>query len=393
MAQFVETSSSKRSPVHRIAVLGAGSGGQTFVAHLRQAPGVEHITLYNRSPGRREAIAARGGSILARGEVGGPEGTEARVDRLTGEAAEATLGTDLIIIATTQFGIAPLGRAIAGVVRPHQTIIIGSGTLGATWELRTALREGGCQALPATGEFSVLPYATKLDDGQEGKVWVRCIKQMLFIGFSSLEETPSSLLSWLRRVYPGLTICDDPLQTGLAGANMIVHPSVSLSNVEKMEKGKPWRFYADGATPQACALMEAVDVERLAIASKCQVELPPFIEYVIDVYPPFDGAQPRNLYEWFRSRMHSKSGQVHLEAVPGPLSLKTRLLEEDILYGLVPLEALGALLNAPTPTVSGLIDKANALMGTDYRARGRSLQVIGDELRAALEKRGLQTPS
>jgi len=391
MSQFAKMPGSKNNPVRRIAVLGAGSGGQTFVAHLRRAPGVEHITLYNRSPGRREAIAARGGSIFARGEVGGPEGAEARVDRLTGDPAGAIRNADLIIITTTQAGIAPLGRAIARAVRPHQTIIIGSGTLGATWELRTALKKGGCQALPATGEFSVLPYAAKLDGGQEGRVWVRSVKHLLFIAFASLEEVPSNLLTWLRQVYPGLTICDDPLQTGLAGANMIVHPSVALSNIEKVEKGEPWRFYADGATPQACALMEALDVERLAIASKCQIELPTFIEYVIDVYPPFDGAQPRNLYQWFRSRMRSKSGRVHMEAVPGPLVLKTRLLEEDILHGLVPLEALGALLDVPTPTVSGLIDKADAIVGTDYRARGRSLQVIGDELRAALAKRGLET--
>ena len=376
-----------QTAVRHIAILGAGNAGKTFAAHLRRAPGVEQITLYDYYPQYLEAIAARGNRVRARGAVGGPAGTEAPIDRLSADAAAAVADADLIIIAAVQEGLVPLGQAVAPAVTPAQTLLIGSGALGAAWELRAALRTGGCRELPAVGEFNILPYATKQDGSDRGAVWVRSIKQALYVAFASPPAAP--LLNWLQQVYPALTIGDDPLQTGLVGVNTVVHPAIALSNLDKMEKGAPWLFFADGVTPAVGALMEAVDADRLAVAARCRVEEPTMLEFLMRAYPPFDGAQPRSLYEWVRSRLRSRRGQVHLEAVAGPTSLQTRLIEEDVPYGLTPLEALGQLVGVPTPAVSGLIDKANAVMGVDYRATGRSLAVIGDELQAALARRGL----
>lgn len=370
--------------IKRVAVLGAGNGGITFAAHFRETPGVEWISLYNRSRARLEPIWDNDNRIFARGEIGGPEGREMPLDLVTGDPVEAARGADFIVLAGTQQSIAPLGRALGPHVTPEQAIMIGSGTLGSTWEMLAELRAGGCTDPPIVGEFNILPYATKLDKGQEGRVWVRGIKQALDAAFSAGEELPGPLRSWLLQVYPYLNLFPDVLYTGLTGANMVVHPVVVLRNQHKVRAGKPWPLYAEGVTPEVGALMDAVDGERLAIARACEIELPPLHQYLSTAYPPFDGATVTNLYEWFHSRMRSSAGQIHLEAVPGPTSFQVRLIEEDVPYGMVPLEALGRLVGVPTPTVSTFVDEASELMGADYRATGRSLARIGKEMRAAL---------
>jgi len=377
-----------RGAVTRVAVLGAGNGGITFAAHFLETPGIEWVSLYNRSPGRLEPIRANGNRIFARGEIGGPEGKEMQLDLVTGDPVEAAQGADLIIMAGTQLAIAPLGRALAPHLTCRQTIVIGSGTLGSAWEMRATLAAGGCADLPVVGEFNILPYATKLDGGQEGRVWVRGIKQALDAAFVPNDALSPAARNRLLQVYPYLNIRPDVLYTGLSGANMVVHPVVVLRNQDKVRAGKPWPLYAEGVTHEAGELMEIVDQERLAIARACNIEMAPMYQFLVTAYPPFDGATVTNMYEWFHSRMRSQSGQIHLEAVPGPTSFQVRLIEEDIPYGMVPLEALGKLVGVPTPTVSMFMDEACELMGVDYRVTGRSLEKIGAEMKASLTRLG-----
>jgi opine dehydrogenase len=135
--------------------------------------------------------------------------------------------------------------------------------------------------------------------------------------------------------------------------------------------------------------MEVVDRERLAIAEACNVQMRPLYQFLAKAYPPFDNASVSNLYEWFRSRMRSSDGQIHLEAVPGPTSFHVRLIEEDIPYGMVPLEGLGRLVGVPTPATSMFIDEACEILDVDYRLAGRSIDKMETEVRASLSNNGV----
>ena len=234
-----------------------------------------------------------------------------------------------------------------------------------------------------------MPYATKLDDGQQGRVWVRGVKGALDAAFAPGGALSPGVLTWLLEVYPYLEILPDVLYTGLSGANMVVHPVVVLRNQDKVRAGAPWALYAEGVTPEVGALMDEVDEERMAIARACNIEMIPIYQFLIKAYPPFDGASPTNIYEWFRSRMRTNSGQIHLEAVPGPASFNVRLLEEDIPYGMVPLEGLGRLLGVLTPHVSTFIDEACDILGEDFRATGRTAEFMLDEIRTSLVSLGV----
>jgi opine dehydrogenase len=375
--------------VNRAAVLSAGNGGITFAAHLLDQ-GVEWVSLYNRSPFRLEPIQSNGDRIYARGKIGGDKGRQMQLALVTGDPVEAIEGVDFIVMAGTQPAIDHLGQALAPHIGRDQVIMIGSGTLGSTWEMQACLRAGGCQELPIVGEFNILPYATKLDNEMQGRVWVRGIKNTLDAAFSPPERLTSAFLDWLLGIYPYLNIRPDVLYTGLSGANMVIHPVVVLRNRDKVRAGTPWALYAEGVTPEVGALMDQVDQERMAVAAACNLDLIPIYQFLINAYPPFDGAQPTNTYEWFRSRMRSSSGQVHLEAVPGPSSFNVRLLEEDVPYGMVPLEGLGRLLGVPTPTVSMFIDETQELLGEDYRLSGRTVDKMLAEVKISLSKMEVQ---
>ena len=376
------------SPVNRVAVLSAGNGGITFAAHFLEA-GVEEVTLYNRSPERLDPIRANDNRIFARGKIGSAAGREMQLALVTGDPVEAIAGADFIVMAGTQPAIHHLGTALGRAIQPDQTIMIGSGTLGSTWEMRAALKAGGCSALPVVGEFNILPYATKLDDDQQGHVWVRGVKHALDAAFAPAEQLAPDFKEWLLSIYPYLTIVPDVIQTGLSGANMVVHPVVVLRNQEYVRAGQPWRLYADGVTEEVGALMDAVDRERLAIARACRLAMVPIYEFLIMAYPPFDGARVTNIYEWFCSRMRSAAGEIHLEAVQGPTSFNVRLLEEDIPYGMVPLEGLGQVLGVETPMVSMFIDEACEILGADFRQGGRSAEKMQNEITASLANLGV----
>lgn len=374
--------------VKRVAVLSAGNGGITFAAHFMEM-GIKQVALYNRSPYRLEPIQANGNRIFARGEIGGSEGTCMQLTLVTGDAVEAVEGADFIVMAGTQPAIDHLGKALAPYLCADQVVMIGSGTLGSTWEMKACLKKGGCQNPPVVGEFNILPYATKLDGGEQGRVWVRGVKKALDAAFAPLDGLTQGFREWLLTIYPYLNICPDVLYTGLSGANMVVHPVVVLRNKDKVRAEKPWALYAEGVTPDVGALMDQVDAERLAIARACNLDMIPIYQFLVNAYPPFDGAVATNTYEWFRSRMRSKSGQVHLEAVPGPTSFNVRLLEEDIPYGMVPLEGLGKLLDVPTPTVSMFIDEAQELLDQDFRYTGRTIDKMKEEVKASLSRVGV----
>ncbi len=375
--------------IKRVAVLSAGNGGITFAAHFLEKGDVEWLSLYNRSSYRLDPIRENGNRIFARGEIGGEAGREFPLAMVTNDPVAAIQDVDLIIMAGTQPAIDHLGLAIAGHIQSNQIIMIGSGTLGSTWEMQASMRAGGCAELPIVGEFNILPYATKLDNGIQGKVWVRGVKGALDVAFSPPDKLPQEFKRWLYKVYPHLNLFPNVLYTGLSGANMVVHPVVVLRNLDKVRARKAWALYAEGVTPEVGELMELVDQERLAIAKACNVEMMPLYKFLTRAYPPFEGKEVTNLYEWFHSRMRSKSGQIHLEAVPGPTTTHVRLIEEDIPYGMVPLEGLAKLVGVPCPVVSMFIDEACDILDEDFRLSGRTVKKMENEIKTSLRNTGV----
>jgi opine dehydrogenase len=308
---------------------------------------------------------------------------------VTSDPVEAIDGADLIIMAVTQPAIDQLSRTLAPSLTSNQVILMDQ----AHWA-----QPGRCRNACAKAAVSNCPLWVNLISCHMQLSWLRVNRsglgarreKALNAAFVPNKGLGKDFKDGLLGIYPYLNIRPDVLYTGLSGANMVVHPVVALRNQEKVRWGEPWALYAEGVTPQVGALM---DQEHLATARECNHEMIPIYQFLMHAYPPFDIATVTNTYEWFRSRMRSRSGQVHLEAVPGSVTFNVRLLEEDVPYGIVPLEGLGRMLGVPTPTISMFINEANQLLDQDYRASGRTVEKMTKEVQASLDSMGVQLRS
>ncbi len=161
---------------------------------------------------------------------------------------------------------------------------------------------------------------------------------------------------------PGVTAAVDALQTGLEGINLMVHPAIALLNVGAFDRaeaaGRPFAYYAEGATHHAGLLADALDAERGAV---CRA------------YGIRHRTLPQALHAYYGAR-----GATAAEAVADcafynaltslPADSWRRWLAVDVPYAIVPLVRLGAARRVPTPLHEALAAVFSALFGRDLAA-------------------------
>ena len=69
-------------------------------------------------------------------------------------------------------------------------------------------------------------------------------------------------------------------------------------------------------------------------------------------------------------------GEMYAEVL-SPKQLNHRFLWEDVLAGALPMTALAEVAGVPTPTISGLVTLAGALLGEDLATQGRTVENLG----------------
>jgi len=173
-------------------------------------------------------------------------------------------------------------------------------------------------------------------------------------------------VAFLRALYPQLALQESTLHTGLSNVQAFVHPALCLFNLARIEGGQPFRIYREGLTPAAGAFLATADSERLAIARAFGVTVPTAIQWFEQSYglsgpTPFDVIQRIPAYE----------------QLPGPRSLDTRLLWEDVPTGLVPMISLARAAAVKTPALDGLLAMVTATCGEALVENGWTLERLG----------------
>ena len=107
----------------RVAVLGAGHGGQAMAGHLGLM-GCE-VTLYNRSQDRIAPIEIAGGIELT-GQVEGV----GRLALVTTDIELAIKDAELIMVVVPANGHAPLAEAVAPYLADGQIVVLHPGQIG-----------------------------------------------------------------------------------------------------------------------------------------------------------------------------------------------------------------------------------------------------------------------
>ncbi len=351
--------------IHSIAVLGAGNGGCAAAADLTLRS--FEVRLYSRSQTTLQPIVERRGIELV--EAGSERFATPRL--VTSKIGEAVAGADLIMITAPSVAHAFFGTALAPHLTDDQLILLNPGHTGGARHLVTVLRENGARGIIRSCETETLTYICRMTGPAKVEVYQRT-KRLPCAAFPG--RFAAEILPQIEKIYPEIAPVENVMQTGLSNINAIMHPAGMIGNAGWIEKsGGDFCFYSEGITPAVAALIGAVDRERLQIVRR--LGLPPVSFVEIFFRAGLTSEAARSSGSVYRAIHESRPNR----SIKSPAKLSHRYLDEDVAYGLVPIAAIGKLLQLECPVINALITLASEINRIDYRSEGLSLKKMGLE--------------
>jgi opine dehydrogenase len=336
----------------RIAILGAGNGGQSMVADL-VLRGHCVVALYDRFPAVIDPIRTLGGVHLESARLRG----FAPLPLLTTEIGEAVAEADVIFVVVPAFAHEYIAEQLAPHVRRGQSIILTPGYLGSTIFRRNIPAASGV----VVAETSSLPYATRL--AQPGHASIRLFKQWLPIAAAPASETPK-LIETLSPLYPFLVPATNVLEAGLNNPNPIIHIGTMLLNLGRIEQQptiKEGEFFG-WVSPKVNRLNLGIERERLDVMRELGMNAIGRADFRTHAYG---------------SATATPSAPEDEAPLPMSVGVPERYLTEDVPMGVVPVADLGSLVGIETPVSRSVIQLSGFLTGRDFWSEGRTLQRMG----------------
>lgn len=343
----------------RFTIIGAGHGGKAMAAHLALLG--NEVTLYNRTSQHIEALKARGGITL---ETPDPDlHGFARLARVTSNIEEAISNADVIMVVVPADAHASIARAAAPYFRDDQIVVLNPGrTLGAL-EFVAALCDVGCSTRVTVAEAQTFLYASRADGPAQARIFR--VKDAVPLAALPATET-ARVLEVLAPVFPQFIDGINVLHTGMNNIGAIFHPTITILNAGWIEATNgDFQFYLDGVTPTVAHIMEAMDRERVTVASAVGVRAITALEWLKLAY----NANGNNLHE----AIHNQPGY---RGIGAPTTLNHRYITEDVPMSLVPIAALGRQYGVSVRGMDSIIRLACIAHRTDYWRRGRTLNKL-----------------
>ena len=334
-----------------VAVLGAGAGGLA-VAYEWASRGND-VSLYSDEDHAQQvrAVRTRGG-IQAEGLLEGFAPVTATTD-----IAEALHVADAVFVVTPAYATEIIARQTRDHLRGGMTVVVCPASCLGSLAFKTAAGLDLFDETVLVGETSTLPYAVRAAGGV-ARVFHR-FDRSLYVAAAPRTGTVK-VLELVRQAYPEAAEAAGIFQTTLQNGNPVIHPAVTLLNAALIERtGGDFMFYEQGVTPATGYLMEAVDQERMAVASALGVAI---------VSEPEIGVQQGYMREANYTTGYSTApGFRGIKAQP---ELDHRYLTEDVGYSLVFITDLARQLGVPTPVMNAVVEIASVVLCRDFRAEG-----------------------
>ena len=285
------------------------------------------------------------------------------------------------MLVVPAFGREAFIREFALYLEDGQIIVIWPGYFGA-FQCAKLLKDSGANKNVCIAETESLIYnCTKLGGA---KVYNKGNKENLLLSILPTTEK-EEVFQKLSKIYPQFKFADNVLQTTLANGNPSLHPQSVLLNLYRVER----KFYpfdeklnkpvekAYDVTPGMARVMEAVDMEKVAIGEKLGIKVPTIKTQIEAFY----GAKGSNLYE---TLLNCYAYQVQ----GAPITIEDRYVTEDVPYGLVPYALLGQQIGVPVNHLEAMAYIGCAVTGRDFWNEGMNMEKAGlagmtaDEIKA-----------
>ena len=345
----------------KIAVLGAGAGG-TAIAFDCSFHGHE-VRLFDfpQFPENIEAIAQKK-CINAEGDISG----SANVAYAGHDIDVALKDAELIYVVGPAYSTEPFGKAVAGMLRPGQTVIVSPSSCGGALAFKQAAGLALEDDSIRVAETSTLHYAVRLVKPGHVRVFLKLKAGNLLAALPN--KHTNDILQLISDVYPSMEPAQSVLQTSLQNANPIIHPAVTLANSARIEgTGGDFLFYEEGVSDSTGRMIKALDQERIAIGAKLGIIVAPD--------PQMGMRQGYMLEDNYGTGYRKAPGFLGIGAQP---QLDHRYLNEDVGYGLVFMSRLARQVDVETPTMDAMIRLTSVLMNRDYAAEAlRTPETLG----------------
>ncbi|MCX7024787.1 MAG: NAD/NADP octopine/nopaline dehydrogenase family protein [Spirochaetes bacterium] len=346
-----------KGPALRWTVIGAGNGGLAMAGHLGLMG--FPVQLYNRSDERLAGVRWHGG-VRVDGEARG----FGPVELATSDMTEALLGADVVMVATPSTAHRSLAALMAPCLADGQLVVLNPGRTGGALEFRKVLIDAGAPGRPLLAEAQTFIYASRATSRFEAHIFK--IKNGLALAALPSWRTPEAL-GILEAAFPQFKAGGTVLATSMENIGAVFHPALTLLNAGWIEStGGDFEYYLGGITPSIARVLERIDEERLAVARAL-------------------GVRSLSAREWLYLSYDSSGRDLHeailntdaYRGIKAPPAIDHRYVTEDVPMSLVPISSLGTMLGAPTPTIDMVIELAHLLLGTDFRASGRTVESLG----------------
>ncbi len=342
----------------KIAVIGAGNGGQTFAGYLSMV-GYE-TSLYDIDVEKMESLNKLGG-IQMEGRING----FGKIGCITTDIAEAVKGAEIIMVTTVANAHSAVATSIAPYLEEGQVVVLNPGRTCGALVFKQTLKNAGCTKRIYLGEAQTLVYACRVIEN--GHVNVIGIKDEVLLSGLPAADT-DYILSKLNPIYPCFVKADNVLNTSLENIGAMFHPCVLLFNAATIERNDVFWFYRD-MTEQVAEFIEKFDAERLAVGKAYGVHLLSVKEWIKFAYKDTVG-------ETLCERMRNNPAYHDIKS---PSTIFTRQLTEDIPTGVLPIMELGKAAGVETPLLESMVHICEALLNMDLHTNGRSLKNLGME--------------
>jgi opine dehydrogenase len=307
------------------------------------------------------AVAAAGG-ITAHGDL---EGT-APIRYAGSEAGEALDGAELVVVVGPAYATEPLAHAAAPHLREGMAVLVNPGSCAGAIAFKRAAGLALEDRAVTVGETSTLPYAVRITGPAEITVYLKLTTDLFLAGLPRADT--GRLLELVAEVWPAAVAAESVFQTTLQNGNPVIHPAVTLLNAGLLERTHgDFLFYEEGVTAGVGRLIEAVDRERIALASALGVTI---------LSEPEIGVRQGYMREHNYSTGYSTA--------PGFLGIRAqseldhRYLTEDVGYSLVFLSDLATRVGVQTPVIDAIISITSVVLARDLRAEGkRTVRTLG----------------
>ena len=340
----------------KIAVIGAGNGGQALAGYLASIGNEVIVSALNQTI--VDVLRTKGG-IQLEGKIN----AYGKLAGVTCDATEAIKGAELIMVATTATAHASLAKQLSNSLEEGQTIILNPGRTGGAIEFRKVLLDNGFDKRIYLAEAQTLVYACRLKT--HGSVNIIGIKDKVYLSGLPASDT-KYIIDKISPFFNCFMPCKNVLVTSLENYGAVFHPSIVLFNAAAIERGSNFYFYRE-MTPCIADFLDRLDAERVAVGKAYGIEMIRAKDWVSFAY---DNIQGDTLCE----RLKSNPAYYDILA---PGKIDCRQITEDIPTGAVPLLAFGKAAGLEMPLYTSLVGICSALLNTDFNKTGRSLERLG----------------